>query len=123
MRGVIITTLLALIFLFWLAAELYGFFKTKNKSPEATRTVAYILGYPLLAVYVASGSLPPAAIVFPVALGGVFWLLAGMHLKKVLEGEYLSTPGTFIGISIRYCLGSVLGAFLLGALLQYAGLF
>ncbi|ABA57044.1 hypothetical protein [Nitrosococcus oceani] len=123
MRGVIITALLTLIFLFWLAGGLYGFLKTKNKSPEAKRTVAYILGYPLLAVYVASDGLPPAAIVFPVGLGGVFWLLAGMHLQKVLEGEYPPTPGTFIGLSIKYCLGGVLGAFLLGALLQYAGLF
>ncbi|QBQ54247.1 hypothetical protein [Nitrosococcus wardiae] len=123
MRGVILTTLLTLLFLFWLAAELYDFFKTKHKSTEAKRTVAYIFGYPLLTAYVVSHGLPPAAILFPVALGGVAWLLAGMHLRKVLEGEYQSTPGTFIGIPIKYWFGGGLSAFLLGALLQYVGLF
>lgn len=123
MRGVILTTLLTSLFLFWLAAGLYDFLKAKSKPAEAKRTVAYMLGYPLLAAYVVSHGLLPAAIVFPLALGGVPWLFAGMHLKKVLENEYQPTPGTFIGIPNKYWLGGGLGAFLLGALLQYVGLF
>jgi hypothetical protein len=120
MRGVILTTLLAWLLLLWLVAQLYAFGKSKNKSTEAKLTVAYILGYPLLVIYLFSASPIPAAILFPAAMGALPWFLASFHLRKILAVPgYQANPGEFIGVPIKYWLRGGIGAFFLGLVLQY----
>jgi hypothetical protein len=123
MRGIILTVLLFWLLLFWLAAQLYTFWRSKNKSTEAKLTVAYIVGYPLLLVYLALNTPLSAAILFPVAMGGLPWLFAGTHLRKIIAEGYRRNPGEFIGIPLRYWLGIGIGTFLLGVMLQYLGQF
>jgi hypothetical protein len=82
-------------------------------SQLADATAGYILCYPM-AMFLAFQNKPvPAAIITPLIMAGVPWLLAEVHLDKVLKDPEASKPGEFIGLPGSYWPFGLGGAFVL----------
>jgi hypothetical protein len=101
MRG---GTPLLLLFAFWAVAGLWAYLKTKDKSKDATQTALYLLFYPAVVTFVVASKPVPAFVASPLVLAGVPWLLAGIHLSKVIKNPAATKPGEFIGLPVKFWL-------------------
>lgn len=93
--------LIIFFFLGWIAVALWGFVRAKERSTDAMQTAAYIVAYPI-AVLVALEAKPlPAVAATVLVMAGIPWLMAGVHLAKILKDPSQSTPGTFAGLPAK----------------------
>mgnify|MGYP003628452207 CR=1 FL=1 len=97
MRGGII-----LIFGFWLLSGLWAYLKTRNHSTDATITALFIVSYPMVMIFAFQFKPLPSILVMPLIVSGIPWLLAGIHLNKILKDPSQSRLGEFVGFSAKY---------------------
>jgi hypothetical protein len=103
-----------LIAALWGIGAVAAFAKTREKSPDARLTAAYILVWPALVVILLLNEPVPMWIAVPAMFGFVPWLMAGPHLWEILRDPSRSRPDEMIGIPRPYWLWGGAAAVLLG---------
>ena len=99
--------LIVLFFLAWIIAALWNFVKAKERSTDAKQTAAYIIGYPVAVVLALEEKPLPMVAATLLVMAGLPWLLAGIHLGKVLKDPSQSKPGEFIGLPATFWLWGI----------------
>jgi hypothetical protein len=90
--------LFILFFLGWIIFALWGFFRANETSIDAKQTAAYIVGYPFAFVLALEEKPLPFFVATLLVMAGLPWLMAGLHLSKILKDPSASKPGTFVGL-------------------------
>jgi len=109
MRVVII-----LIAALWGIGAVAAFAKTRDKSPDARLTAAYIVLWPVLAVVLLINEPVPMWVAVPAVFGFIPWLMAGPHLWEINKDPSKTRLDEIIGIPKTYWIWGGLGAVLLG---------
>jgi len=99
--------LIILFFVAWIVAALWNFARTKETSADAKQTAAYIVGYPIVVVLALEERPFPMIAATILIMAGLPWLLAGIHLSKVLKEPSTSKPGEFIGLPAKFWLWGI----------------
>ena len=105
---------IVLIAALWGIGAVFVLAKTREKSPDAKLTAAYILLWPVLVVTLILNEPVPMWIAVPTMFGFVPWLMAGPHLWATLKGNAVERPDEVMGIPRSYWTWGGLGAILLG---------
>ena len=95
--GLIIFVLFA-----WMAAGLWAFFKTRTKSAAAIQTALYLVSYPAVLALVFNLKPMHPVIAVPLVIAGIPWLLAGVHLQKVIADPSWAKSGEFVGLPLKF---------------------
>ena len=103
-----------LIAALWGVAALLVFARTREKTPDAKLTAAFILLWPALAVTLILNEPVPMWIAVPTMFGFIPWLMAGPHLWAILKDKPLYRPDEVMGVPKAYWIWGGLGAILLG---------
>jgi hypothetical protein len=105
---------IVLIAALWGIASVAAFMRTRDKSPDARLTAAYILLWPILVVVLLLNEPVPMWIAVPTMFGFIPWLMAGPHLWEILRDPQKSRQDEIMGIPKPYWAWGGLGAVLLG---------
>jgi hypothetical protein len=105
---------IVLVAALWGICSVLVFATTRNKSPDAKLTAAYILLWPALAVILILNEPVPMWIAVPAMFGFIPWLMAGPHLWSILRDTAVYRPNEVMGIPRAYWTWGGLGAILLG---------
>jgi len=103
-----------LIAALWGIGAVLAFVRTREKSPDARLTAAYIVLWPALVVVLLLNEPVPMWIAVPAMFGFIPWLMAGPHLWEILQDPDKSRPDEIMGIPKPYWTWGGLGAVLLG---------
>ncbi|MEA3278759.1 MAG: hypothetical protein U9Q81_26360 [Pseudomonadota bacterium] len=106
--------ILILIAALWGTGAVFAFAKTREKSPDAKLTAAYIVLWPALVVTLLLNEPVPMWIAVPAMFGFIPWIMAGPHLWVILRNPANSRPQEVMGIPNAYWTWGGLGAILLG---------
>lgn len=93
--------LLIFFFLGWIIFALAGFIRAKEPSADAKRTAAYIVAYPIVFILALEEKPLPFFAATLLVMGGIPWLIAGLHLGKALKVSSATASGTFIGLPAK----------------------
>jgi hypothetical protein len=108
--------IIILIAALWGIAAVLVFVRTRDKTPDAKLTAAYILLWPALVVTLLLNEPVPMWIAVPVMFGFIPWLMAGPHLWAILKDRAVYRSDELMGIPKAYWTWGGLGAVLLGIL-------
>lgn len=90
---------LIIIFFFgWIIVALWSFVRARERSTDATQTAAYIISYPVAVLGALEAKPLPMVMATVLVMAGIPWLMAGLHLAKILKDPSQSKPGTFAGL-------------------------
>jgi len=103
-----------LIAALWGIGAVAAFVRTRDKSPDARLTAAYILLWPVLVIILLLNEPVPMWIAVPAMFGFIPWLMAGPHLWQILQDPAQARPDEIMGIPRPYWAWGGLGAVLLG---------
>jgi hypothetical protein len=106
--------LIIVIAALWGAGALLMLARTREKSPDAKLTAAYIVFWPVLVVTLILNEPIPMWIAVPAMFGFIPWLMAGPHLWAILRDRAVLRPDEVMGIPKSYWAWGGLGAILLG---------
>jgi hypothetical protein len=107
---------IVLIAALWGIGAVMAFVKTRDKTPDAKLTAAFIVLWPALVVVLLINEPVPMLIAVPTMFAFIPWLMAGPHLWQILDDPSLSRPDELMGIPKAYWTWGGLGAVLLGFL-------
>lgn len=90
-----------LFLLFLLGTLVYAllqYARAKKRTTDATQTALFIVLYPVLLFFTFSNKPVAPWIAVPVVMMIAPWLLAGVHLNKVVENPAVTRQGDFVGV-------------------------
>lgn len=106
--------LIILIAALWGLGAVLVFARTREKSPDAKLTAAYILLWPAFVATLILNEPVPMWIAVPTMFGFVPWLMAGPHLWAILKGTEVYRSDEVMGIPKAYWTWGGVAAILLG---------
>lgn len=89
------------------------------KSRQADQTMAFVLGYPII-VWIASFKPLAPVVAIPLALAGVAYMFAGLHLTRALAHPEKIPPHTFAGLPYLAWIALLTVGALFGYILPHA---
>jgi hypothetical protein len=107
---------LILIAALWGIAGVLALARTRDKPLDARLTAGFILAYPVLVVVLLLNAPVPLWVSVPAVFGFIPWLMAGLHLRRLLGDPGSVRADELICISKVHWLWGGLSALLLGLL-------